>query len=225
MIYAFRVGVSPIILVATHSCLLIDRDLFEYGVPDVPGQAYRRLKDVGRTGGFDWDYVGEALHGTTRVSPDELEQAIINSGEWGPNKYNVLTHNCQDFVHFCLNALGCPSSMISKSWACYNRYHLKTFPGQVLNDLPRILSNSSKGLLAGFFPIPENEKNQLAKIIMQINQQRVSQPQANRKSIDEIAREVIRGNWGNGQDRKNRLQNAGYNPQEVQNRVNQLLKK
>ncbi len=46
----------------------------------------------------------------------------------------------------------------------------------------------------------------------------------NKKSVDEIAREVIRGNWGNGQDRKNRLTAAGYNYSEVQFRVNQLLK-
>lgn len=44
------------------------------------------------------------------------------------------------------------------------------------------------------------------------------------KSLDEIAKEVIRGIWGNGQDRKNRLTSAGYNPSEVQKRVNQLLK-
>lgn len=45
-----------------------------------------------------------------------------------------------------------------------------------------------------------------------------------KKSIDEIAREVIRGDWGNGQDRKNRLTAAGYNYSEVQKRVNQMLK-
>ena len=44
------------------------------------------------------------------------------------------------------------------------------------------------------------------------------------KSIDELAREVIRGDWGNGSDRKARLEAAGYNYKEVQNRVNQLLK-
>ena len=44
------------------------------------------------------------------------------------------------------------------------------------------------------------------------------------KSIDDIAREVIRGSWGNGKDRKNRLEAAGYNYREVQNRVNQLLR-
>ena len=44
------------------------------------------------------------------------------------------------------------------------------------------------------------------------------------KSIDVIAREVIRGDWGNGQDRKNRLTAAGYNYSAVQKKVNELLR-
>lgn len=44
-----------------------------------------------------------------------------------------------------------------------------------------------------------------------------------KKSIDELAREVIRGEWGNGADRKNRLTKAGYNYNAIQSRVNQLL--
>ena len=44
------------------------------------------------------------------------------------------------------------------------------------------------------------------------------------KSIDTIAKEVIAGKWGNGQDRKDRLTKAGYNYSEVQKRVNELLK-
>lgn len=43
-----------------------------------------------------------------------------------------------------------------------------------------------------------------------------------KKSVDEIAREVINGKWGNGQDRKNRLTAAGYNYSEIQARVNEL---
>ncbi len=45
-----------------------------------------------------------------------------------------------------------------------------------------------------------------------------------KKSIDTIAREVIRGDWGNGADRKNRLSKAGYDYNAVQKRVNELLK-
>ena len=44
------------------------------------------------------------------------------------------------------------------------------------------------------------------------------------KTIDEVAREVINGKWGSGEDRKKRLTNAGYNYSEVQARVNQILK-
>lgn len=43
------------------------------------------------------------------------------------------------------------------------------------------------------------------------------------KSIDEVAREVINGQWGNGQDRFNRLANEGYDGNAVQNRVNEIL--
>lgn len=44
-----------------------------------------------------------------------------------------------------------------------------------------------------------------------------------KKSVDEIAKEVIRGEWGNGDERYNRLTNAGYNYNEVQAKVNELL--
>lgn len=44
-------------------------------------------------------------------------------------------------------------------------------------------------------------------------------------SLDEIAKEVIAGKWGNGAERRRRLMVAGYNPSIVQTRVNELLKK
>ena len=44
-----------------------------------------------------------------------------------------------------------------------------------------------------------------------------------KKSIETIAQEVIAGKWGNGDIRKSSLYKAGYNPDEVQKKVNQLL--
>lgn len=43
------------------------------------------------------------------------------------------------------------------------------------------------------------------------------------KSVEEVANEVIQGLWGNGENRKARLTNAGYNYSEVQGRVNEIL--
>lgn len=42
------------------------------------------------------------------------------------------------------------------------------------------------------------------------------------KSVDELAREVLQGKWGNGAERKKRLEAAGYDYAVVQKKVNQL---
>lgn len=46
---------------------------------------------------------------------------------------------------------------------------------------------------------------------------------ASKKSVDEIAKEVLAGKWGNGADRKSRLESAGYDYTTIQNRVNELV--
>ena len=83
----------------------------------------------------------------------------------------------------------------------------------------------------GAYSKKENADAQLEKakaagfdafIAPQQTQQAVST--AAKKSVDEIAREVIKGNWGNGADRKQHLEAAGYNYAEVQAKVNALLK-
>ena len=50
-----------------------------------------------------------------------------------------------------------------------------------------------------------------------------TKPTPAKKSIDTVAKEVIDGKWGNGSERKSRLEKAGYNYTTVQNKVNALL--
>ena len=45
----------------------------------------------------------------------------------------------------------------------------------------------------------------------------------NKKSDEEIAKEVIDGKWGNGQERKDRLTNSGYDYNTIQELVNKIL--
>lgn len=49
-----------------------------------------------------------------------------------------------------------------------------------------------------------------------------SEPET-KKSVTEVAQEVINGQWDNGEKRKQNLQKAGYNFNAVQNKVNELL--
>lgn len=48
-------------------------------------------------------------------------------------------------------------------------------------------------------------------------------PTPPKKTIDELAREVIAGLWGSGDERKRRLTEAGYDYYAVQKRVNEIL--
>lgn len=49
-------------------------------------------------------------------------------------------------------------------------------------------------------------------------------PVAAKKSVNDIAVEVIAGKWGTGADRKKRLEAAGYDYAAVQKKVNELLR-
>lgn len=51
----------------------------------------------------------------------------------------------------------------------------------------------------------------------------VVQTDSPKKSISEIAREVIQGKWGNGAERKSKLQSAGYDYNLVQEEVKKLI--
>lgn len=53
--------------------------------------------------------------------------------------------------------------------------------------------------------------------------EQVNKRLASKKSIEEIAKEVLQGKWGNGIDRKNKLTSAGYSYDVVQNAVNKLV--
>ena len=47
---------------------------------------------------------------------------------------------------------------------------------------------------------------------------------SNKKSNEEIAREVIAGKWGNGNTRKSKLTKAGYDYEAIRKLVNQMIK-
>jgi hypothetical protein len=77
MTYRFRVGVKSLSSSGSigssgynHACLLLNRDLFEYGCNS--DKSYERHKDVGRDDSYDWNKLGTALNGTTKISPDVM---------------------------------------------------------------------------------------------------------------------------------------------------------
>lgn len=68
-------------------------------------------------------------------------------------------------------------------------------------------------------------KSKLSYIADEVNKRLQSGESTPSKSLDELAREVIKGSWGNGKERVNLLKSAGYDPVEVQAKVDELLGK
>ena len=93
--------------VATHAGLLLDDEVFDY---DDKGWKRRYKNDV--LSEFDFNAKGYPS-GSTNEGPDELQNKIIEDGNWSEGTYLFFTHNCHHFVTFCLNCIG---HSIIQSW-------------------------------------------------------------------------------------------------------------
>ena len=70
----------------------------------------------------------------------------------------------------------------------------------------------------------ENAGYDYAAVQKEVERLLAKQKKPAKKSVDEVAREVIAGKWGNGAKRVYNLTKAGYNYVAVQKRVNEILK-
>ena len=88
-----------------------------------------------------------------------------------------------------------------------------------------VVIEGNKNNAVGRRTIPVNGRYIRGYGVPKYDKETTAPPQpSGEKSVAAVAKEVIAGKWGNGADRKNRLEAAGYNYQEVQNKVNQLLR-
>lgn len=80
-------------------------------------------------------------------------------------------------------------------------------------------SNSTSSLRNGWISYKGNLRNDVSRVW---SAKLPTQPKPT-KTVDEVAKEVLDGKWGNGDDRVKKLKAAGYDPDAVQKRVNELL--
>lgn len=88
----------------------------------------------------------------------------------------------------------------------------------------------AKEVIAGKWGNGDTRKKKLeaagydyGKVQDKVNELLNGSSSSSKKSVDAVAKEVIQGKWGNGEDRKKKLTAAGYDYDEVQDRVNKLL--
>ena len=89
-------------------------------------------------------------------------------------------------------------------------------------------SNSTSSLRNGWITYEGNMANDIVKVWsgkLPTESKKTTTTTKPKKTIDQIAQEVIDGKWGNGDERISKLKKAGYDPDAVQKKVNEILKK
>lgn len=107
----------------------------------------------------------------------------------------------------------------SQIYALLNMINAILVPGKIdlVSDLTFL--NISSNSLVELKPITIYHIEEVSILPTPID----SIPGSNKKSNEDIAREVIEGKWGNGEERKRRLAEAGYDAAAVQTIVNRML--
>lgn len=152
-------------------------------------------------------------------------------------KYDIPVENV--IRHYDVTGKTCPAPYVhdENAWRAFkNKLTEQTTVKEnttVITPTVKSVDVIAKEVIAGKWGNGSERKERLTKagynytaVQAKVNELLGAKKQAQppKKSVDAIAKEVIKGLWGNGADRKKRLEAYGYNYKEVQKRVNQLLK-
>lgn len=154
---------------------------------------------------------------TLNYSP-KSDEMVLTVHRWFANKScpgDWLYSRLGDLASKVTAQLGGSNSATGNGISTSGFYRVRKF----WND-----AKSQKGAFKSFDNAKRCAKANPGYFIFDENGKIVGSDTSSTKTVDELAREVIRGNWGNGTERKNRLTAAGYDYNAVQNRVNELLK-
>lgn len=139
----------------------------------------------------------------------------LNEKGWGIDK--VKKH--QDFANKY-----CPHRTLDMGW---NRFiEMVKAELAALTDVGEYKVEASgvvKGKATVDALVAQLKANGLTVTVTDVTPTPAPVPAPKEKTIEELAREVINGDWGNGAERKNRLTAAGYDYATVQKMVNKLL--
>lgn len=146
--------------------------------------------EVANDGGADtgWHVSGVAMSSLIKLVADVCKRNNIKKLIWSDSKDDRINHRngCNMTVHRDFENKDCPGA-----------YLMSKMP-YIADEVNKLLGDSSVSGVAPSNPAPI-------------------------KSLDEVAKEVINGKWGNGSERKERLEASGYVYSVVQAKVNELL--
>ena len=178
------------------------------------------------------------------VKFDKAEQNAAELIAMKMKEYNIPLSKVKRHYDFATDKKRCPHRTMDKGWERFLTMVQKANDGSKPASNPtakptptakKTVEQIAKEVLAGKWGNGDARKQKLKAAGYDYNavQAKVNElcgvkpkPVATKpkKTVKQLAEEVIAGKWGNGQDRINRLKEAGYDPTVIQKKVNQMLK-
>lgn len=165
----------------------------------------------------------EAACANNNIGYDQNQRTTLymqaKAKKWNLSKITAKCEtDCSALVAVCVNAAGVS---VSKDIYTGNESNALKATGkfEILTDSKYLTTD--KNLKRG--DILLNEGSHTA-VVLSDGANISSKPTTTKKSITDVAKEVIAGKWGNGEGRKKKLTAAGYDYAAVQKEVNRLLK-
>lgn len=123
--------------------------------------------------------------------------------------------DCSALVSVCCMYAGVPESTLTLDGNCATTRTLT----QLLKSTGNVQTFTTQPYIG------KTDKLKRGDILIKPGSHVVVVVQTDTKSLEEIAREVIAGKWGNGMERRAKLTDAGYNYAMVQAKVKELMEK
>lgn len=161
--------------------------------------------------------------------PDDVETGY-QEHSWNEGKYNCLIRQYTSVGKLAGYAGSLDLNKAYISAASWNKLADKAKKTSASTTVKKSVNTLAKEVLAGKWGNGADRKSRLtkagydyAKIQAAVNKLVKASQMSEDKIINAVAHEVIIGKWGNGQERIDRLKEAGYDPDKIQKRVNELM--
>ena len=161
--------------------------------------------------------------------PDYVETGYQDH-PWNEGAYNCLIRQYTSVGKLSGYAGNLDLNKAYISSASWNKQAGKVKTTSASTTAKKSVNTLAKEVLAGKWGNGADRKSRLtkagydySKVQAAVNKLVKASQMTQDKIINAVAHEVIIGKWGNGQERVDRLKAAGYDPDKIQKRVNEIL--
>lgn len=177
------------------------------------------------------DAVKKAGYGLWVAQYPDYNETGYQEHPWNEGAYNCLIRQYTSVGKLSGYAGSLDLNKAYISTASWNKLAGKSKTKPTSTTAKKSVNTLAKEVLAGKWGNGTDRKNRLVKagydynkVQIAVNKLVKASQMSQDKIINAIAHEVIAGRWGNGQERIDRLKAAGYDPDKIQKRVNELMK-